>query len=83
MDVTLKVSACSNCGGGNLFRSTKAVSAGGGYAPNYLPGLGGFIGSEKFHVVLCGDCGLTRLFARRTAIDKVAQSAKWQRLLSS
>jgi predicted nucleic-acid-binding Zn-ribbon protein len=51
------VASCSSCRGGNLFRS-KEISAGGGYAPNYLPGLGGFFGAEKFVLVVCQDCGL-------------------------
>jgi len=73
------IAPCPNCRGGNLFRSQK-VSAGGGYAPNYLPGLGGFWGAEKFFLVLCGDCGLTRFFARPEATAKLADSRKWTRL---
>jgi len=82
MEVTIKPSPCSSCGGRNLFRSTKPVSAGGGHAPDYLPGLGRFFVSEKFHVVLCRDCGLTRLFARREALDKLADSTKWEQVIS-
>ena len=82
METSLNLSPCPNCGGKDVFRSVKAVSAGGGgHAPNYLPGLGGFFGAEKFHVVLCGQCGLTRLFARRSALEKVGESAKWERVL--
>lgn len=75
----MNVSPCPNCGGRNLYRS-QPVSAGGGHAPNYLPGLGGFLRSERFHLVLCKDCGLTRFFARREALDKVAHSRRWERL---
>ncbi len=28
--------ACANCGGNELYRTKKPVSAGGGHAPNYL-----------------------------------------------
>ncbi len=35
----LKTSTCPECNGSNLYVSDE-VSAGGGYAPNYLPGLG-------------------------------------------
>jgi predicted nucleic-acid-binding Zn-ribbon protein len=75
----MNVAPCPNCGSKNLFKSN-AVSAGGGHAPNYLPGLGGFISAEKFHLVLCGNCGLTRFFARQEALRKVADAKKWQRI---
>ncbi len=74
-----KISACPNCGSRALFRS-KEVSAGGRHAPNYLPGLGGLFIAEKFNLVLCRDCGLTRFFARREATEKVADSNKWERV---
>ena len=73
-------SPCPSCDGGNLFETVKDVSAGGGYAPNYLPGLGGLFVAEKFSVVICADCGLTRLFATRRAREKVRESAKWKRV---
>jgi len=73
------VTACPNCGGGNLFRSQE-ISAGGGYAPNYLSGLGGFFGAEKFTLVVCRDCGLTRFFARPQARAKLQEAKKWQRV---
>lgn len=34
-------STCPECGSSNLYLS-KEVSSGGGYAPNYLPGLSSF-----------------------------------------
>jgi predicted nucleic-acid-binding Zn-ribbon protein len=73
------VASCPNCRGGNLFRSQE-ISAGGGYAPNYLPGLGGFFGAEKFVVVVCRDCGLTRFFARPQARAKLPEAKKWKRI---
>lgn len=69
---------CPECGQGNLYSSGK-VSAGGGYAPNYLPGLGGYFASARFTVVVCRDCGLTRFFATREALDKLPESGKWRR----
>ncbi len=73
------VSPCPNCSGDNLYRS-KPVSAGGGYAPNYLPDLGGFWVAAKFDVVVCGDCGLTRLFASHEALQKLPLSNRWKRI---
>ena len=75
----MKVSPCPNCGTNNLYRS-KLVSAGGGHAPNYLPGLGGFFSSGRFQLVLCRDCGLTRFFAGPEAREKLGESGKWERL---
>jgi predicted nucleic-acid-binding Zn-ribbon protein len=74
-----RVSPCPNCGGGNLFRSRKPVSAGGGYAPNYLPGLGRFFAAGRFQLVVCRDCGLTRFFAQRDATERLGDSARWER----
>lgn len=71
---------CPNCGGGNLYSPTKGVSAGGGYAPNYLPGLGGFFSAEKFRIVLCADCGLTRFFASEVARKRLRDTEKWKRV---
>jgi hypothetical protein len=80
MVTTRRVAPCPNCSSGNLFRSRKPVSAGGGYAPNYLPGLGGFFLSGRFHVVVCRDCGLTRFFAHRDATAKLGDSGRWERV---
>ena len=75
----MKLSPCPNCGGGNLYQS-KPISAGGGYAPNYLSGLGGFWRAEYFHLVMCRDCGLTRFFARPEASERLADSKDWKRV---
>lgn len=73
------MSPCPTCGSSNLYKS-KSVSAGGGYAPDYLPGLGGLFSASKFHLVLCKGCGLTRFFAEPEAIAKVSNSSKWTRV---
>ena len=74
-----RVAPCPNCQGNDLFRSPE-IGAGGGHAPNYLPGLGGFFVSEKFVLVVCRDCGLTRFFARPGARAKLSQAKKWKRV---
>ena len=68
---------CPECGRRNLYRTN--VSAGGGYAPNYLPQLGKWMMAPKFEVVLCQDCGLTRFFAPKEATAQVSSSNKWTR----
>lgn len=72
-----KLSPCPNCGSRALYRSNE-VSAGGGHAPNYLPGLGSFWAAERFHLVICKECGLTRFFARPEATAKLPDSKKWK-----
>ncbi len=68
---------CPNCGGRTLYRGP-ATSSGGGHAPNYLPGLGRFIFSAKFVLVVCRDCGLTRFFvAEPEARARLKESGKW------
>lgn len=70
---------CPSCGGRNLYEGP-SVSAGGGHAPNYLPGLGTWWRSESFQLVICRDCGLTRFFASKEAREKLAESSKWKRV---
>lgn len=74
-----KSSTCPECGRNGLY-STDEISAGGGYAPNYLPGLGGFWAAAKFTLVVCKDCGLTRFYASDTARSKLSESDKWHKV---
>jgi predicted nucleic-acid-binding Zn-ribbon protein len=60
--------------------SSGEVSAGGGYAPNYLPGLGSFFSTAKFTLVVCKDCGLTRFFASGASLGKLTESGEWRKL---
>jgi len=80
MVTTHRITPCPNCSGSNLFRSRRPVSAGGGYAPNYLPGLGRWLSSGRFDIVVCRDCGLTRFFAQREATAKLGESGRWERV---
>jgi predicted nucleic-acid-binding Zn-ribbon protein len=74
-----KIAPCPNCNSNQLYQS-EPVSAGGGHAPNYLPGLGSFFRAEQFQLVVCRDCGLTRFFARPEALAKLGESGKWHRI---
>lgn len=71
--------SCPDCKGRNLYEGPP-VSAGGGHAPDYLPGLGTWWRAERFHLVICRDCGLARFFASKEAREKLADSPKWKRL---
>ena len=55
----MTVSKCPNCGSSDLYRSVHETSANGGFGPRLLPELSW----GRFRVVVCKDCGLTRLFA--------------------
>lgn len=68
---------CPNCGGNTLYQGPE-VSSGGGHAPNYLPGLGRFVLSARFTLVVCRDCGLTRFFASPQARAKLKESRRWK-----
>jgi predicted nucleic-acid-binding Zn-ribbon protein len=74
-----KIAPCPNCGSKALYKSEE-VLAGGGYAPNYLPGLGSFWIAERFNLVACKDCGLTRFSARPGAMAKLPGSKKWKQV---
>jgi len=54
------------------------VDSGGSGGPDFLPGLGRFILSAKFTLVVCRDCGLVRLFAQPEARAKLKDSKKWK-----
>ena len=74
-----EISDCPNCVGTNIYVNTKGIS-GGGYAANYLPGLGSFLVNAKFYPVVCEDCGLTRFFADAGTTAKLKTSRRWQTL---
>ena len=71
------VAPCPNCGGRTLYQGP-ATSSGGGHAPNYLPGLGRFLFSARFVLVVCRDCGLARFFAQPEARARLKESGKWR-----
>jgi predicted nucleic-acid-binding Zn-ribbon protein len=71
----MKSTPCPTCGGQNLYWTR--TDASGGYGPTLLPGLGGFLRSPQFFIVVCADCGLTRFFAAEDERAKVTESKKW------
>jgi len=70
---------CPNCESGDQYRSIKPVSAGGGHAPNFLPGLGSLFRAARFEIVVCRECGLTRWFASEEARRTLSESKRWKR----
>jgi predicted nucleic-acid-binding Zn-ribbon protein len=71
-------STCPECNGNRVYRQG-GISAGGGYAPNYLAGLGSFWKTARFTIAVCADCGLTRYYASPEARAKLANNDAWRR----
>lgn len=72
--------SCPACGSHELYMSTKPITAGGGYAPDLLPGLHPWYSSGRLHAVVCAACGLYRQYADRNARQRLPSSPKWRRL---
>ena len=70
--------ACPECQGPNLYSTT--VYSGRGNGVSLLPGLGGFLHFATFNVVVCANCGLTRFYADKSALDKLSKAHQWRRL---
>ena len=67
---------CPQCESNEIFRS-QPISAGGGHAPNLLPGLGKWYVSAKTYVVICRACGLMRMYADQEALDRLTDADEW------
>jgi predicted nucleic-acid-binding Zn-ribbon protein len=74
----MTVSKCPNCGSLEMYRSRRTTAARGLLGPNLLPGLSAARG--RFRVVVCRDCGLTRLFAGVMDRDALGSSQAWERV---
>ena len=73
-----QISVCPNCGQKNIYQCTIGIS-GGGYAANYLPGLGGFLRRANLYPAICKDCGLVRFFIDEDTRSKLDDSEKWRK----
>ena len=78
---------CPECGAESLFHTRTKANGTGAYGPHYLEGLGtpvlsGLIQMDraKFQVVVCADCGLTRLYADGESRAKLPKADNWQRI---
>jgi hypothetical protein len=63
---------CGECGGSKI-RMTR-VSAGGGYAPDLLPGAHSWWKSGKLEIYVCCKCGHLQYFVPDDAIGAVVKS---------
>ena len=72
---------CPDCDSSNVFRFASTVSSQGGYGPDLLPKLHpSFFTTAKMTPVVCGDCGLLRLYAEKEALAKLSASSEWVRV---
>jgi len=69
----MKISNCPNCNSTDLYITLAATPANGMTGPNLLPK----VPMGQLNVVVCGDCGLTRLFARRLDIAALKANGAW------
>ncbi len=74
-----KISPCPHCGSKEIYRNKRGIS-GGGYAANYLPGLGGFLHHARLYPTICADCGLTRFFVDGKSRARLSGSPKWEKI---
>jgi hypothetical protein len=70
--------ACPECGGADL--RVSVTESGSPRGPRLLPGLGTWLAYAPLTVVVCRECGLTRLFAQPVSLDRLDHAAGWRRL---
>lgn len=63
----MKIATCPECGGSEL------------YTPESGPTVFREIPTARFNLVVCGDCGLTRMFARRIDVQTL-KAGRWVRV---
>jgi hypothetical protein len=67
---------CNECGGTTI--RTTTVSAGGGYAPDLLPGTHPWWKSGKLEIYICGTCGHFQFFVPTDILPEVLQSEEFK-----
>jgi hypothetical protein len=67
---------CGECGGTNI--RTTTVSAGGGYAPDLLPGAHSWWKSGTLEVFVCAACGHFQFFVPSDVLPNVIASQEFK-----
>jgi hypothetical protein len=73
-----KTRRCNECGASDI--RTTTVSAGGGHAPDLLPGTHPWWKSGRLDVYICCACGHFQYFVPDEALPEVMQSEKFTRV---
>lgn len=71
-----KSKRCNECGGSDI--RTTVVSAGGGYAPDLLPGAHPWWRGAHLEVYVCCLCGHFQYFVPEEALPEIRQSEKFR-----
>ena len=66
---------CAECGGSRI--RTATVSAGGGYAPDLLPGAHPWWKSGTLQIYVCVTCGHLQFFVPSEDLPEVIESQKF------
>ena len=67
---------CSECGSSDIRMTT--VFAGGGYAPDLLPGAHPWWKSAKLEIYVCCTCGYFQYFVPESGLAAVRESKKFE-----
>jgi hypothetical protein len=70
---------CNECGGKDI--RTTTVSAGGGYAPDLLPGTHSRWKGGKIEVFVCATCGYFQFFVPSDALASVRESDEFKKFV--
>jgi predicted nucleic-acid-binding Zn-ribbon protein len=68
---------CIHCDGTELY--TRRVASAGGWGPGLLKGLGNFLYTPKFDVVVCATCGYCSFFVEEQVLEKLKPGNGWVR----
>lgn len=74
-----KISACTNCGSREQRIASTQTGGVKSSTTNLLPGAGGWLTPATLQIVVCLECGLTRLFADSEAVTNLRNSDLWER----
>ena len=68
---------CPSCGSRDIY--TTVVPAGGGHAPDQLPGAHPWWRQGRLELYVCGACGYLQQYVPENALAEVRESKKFRR----
>lgn len=75
----MSATPCPACSSEKVYKYKKPITAGGGYAPQLIPGIS-LMSAGKFTPVVCASCGLVRFFADGRTVERIEASKHWSRV---